>query len=105
MITAVCPRCASAVALYDGRPQITEAGSVVLWHLACYDARTMPVVEAAPAPAPVEGSDRVGLPARGGRWRIACAAVAALALIGVMQWISTGTPQQQAVASVPLGAE
>lgn len=35
----MCPRCGGAVALHEGRPFVTAAGAIELWHLACFEDR------------------------------------------------------------------
>jgi len=39
MVAGTCPRCGSTVALHAGRPFVTVAGVVELWHAACFDDR------------------------------------------------------------------
>ncbi|HVK84898.1 MAG TPA: M23 family metallopeptidase [Kofleriaceae bacterium] len=50
MANADCPRCLSAVALHEGRPFVTAAGAVELWHFACWARRDEPLVEDSIAP-------------------------------------------------------
>jgi len=63
MVHAECPHCRGAVALHEGRPQIT-AGAVAVWHRACWDRRERPIVVATqavvvgPRPVPVAASRR-----------------------------------------------
>jgi murein DD-endopeptidase MepM/ murein hydrolase activator NlpD len=54
MVAASCPRCASVVALHEGRPFVTVNGIVELWHASCWDVRNVPVevVVAEPLPLP-----------------------------------------------------
>lgn len=52
MVAATCPRCASVVALHEGRPFVTASGTVELWHVTCWNDRDVPVVRAVP-PMPV----------------------------------------------------
>jgi len=57
MGAAVCPRCASHVALHEGRPLVSATGAVELWHASCFAVRhARPVEEVtviAPSPAPL----------------------------------------------------
>ncbi len=45
MVTALCPRCESVVALHEGHP-VVGAGAVALWHRTCWDVRDTPIVVA-----------------------------------------------------------
>jgi murein DD-endopeptidase MepM/ murein hydrolase activator NlpD len=64
MMNAECPHCGGAVALHEGRPQITADGAVSLWHRACWDRKQRPIVVAPPAriagprPIPVAATRR-----------------------------------------------
>src|SRR5687767_5142898 len=42
MAIATCPRCASVVALHEGRPVVTSTG-ITLWHTRCWNDREVPV--------------------------------------------------------------
>lgn len=39
MVSGMCPRCAGAVALHEGRPFVNVGGTIELWHPACFDDR------------------------------------------------------------------
>jgi murein DD-endopeptidase MepM/ murein hydrolase activator NlpD len=52
MVAASCPRCASVVALHEGRPFVTTNGTVELWHAVCWNNRHV-VVVAEPSPMPL----------------------------------------------------
>lgn len=45
MGAAVCPRCASEVALHEGRPFVAASGAVELWHATCWSVRHARPVE------------------------------------------------------------
>ncbi len=44
MVAASCPRCANVVSLHEGRPIVTAAGTVELWHATCWERRDEPVI-------------------------------------------------------------
>ncbi len=51
----VCPRCANAVPLHEGRPVVSTAGTIELWHPSCWavrDARGVEVVTVIAPPPP-----------------------------------------------------
>lgn len=48
VVAGTCPRCGSAVALHEGRPFVTVAGVVELWHAACFDDRDALVTRSTP---------------------------------------------------------
>ncbi|MBV8762028.1 MAG: M23 family metallopeptidase [Deltaproteobacteria bacterium] len=66
----VCPRCCSAVPLHEGRPVISTAGAIELWHPSCFAIRDSRGVEQVTVIAPA--------PRRRGV-HVAAAGVAALA--------------------------
>src|SRR5215212_3317762 len=77
MSDPVCPRCASAVALHQGRPSVSPEGHVMLWHPGCWELRDepLPVAQVAAPPAPR------ARPRRPGSWvRIAGGLAAAVAV-------------------------
>jgi murein DD-endopeptidase MepM/ murein hydrolase activator NlpD len=49
MVAGRCPRCGATVALHEGRPFVTAAGAVELWHAACFDDRDALVTRSTPA--------------------------------------------------------
>jgi len=49
MVAGNCPRCGGSVALHEGRPFVTAAGAVELWHRACFDDRDALVTRSTPA--------------------------------------------------------
>ena len=70
---AMCPKCASAVALHEGKPNVTPAG-VELWHATCWAVRHARPVEEVAIIAPRSPLE--------GRWRYLAGGVAAvLALV------------------------
>jgi hypothetical protein len=62
MMNAECPHCRGAVALHEGRPQVTAEGAVALWHRACWDRRWRPVIATpiavGPRPVPIAATRR-----------------------------------------------
>ena len=93
MLVAGCPRCAEAVALHEGRPQVTASG-VVLWHVVCWEQRHAPIASAVePPPAAPRAA------ARGfrRRWLAALAAPASLLALHLAR---TGTATSEASAGV-----
>ena len=81
MASAACPRCARSVGLHEGRPFVTAAGEVELWHRACHEARLLPTIADPVFVAPPR-------PSRRKHWLIggAAAASAALVVIAISQW-------------------
>src|SRR5436305_410479 len=73
----VCPRCATAVPLHAGRPVVSAAGAIELWHPSCWSVRDARGVEVVTVIAPRPARGRV-------RWAAAgVAAFAGLALCAV----------------------
>jgi murein DD-endopeptidase MepM/ murein hydrolase activator NlpD len=102
MVAAVCPRCRGVVALHEGRPVVTEAGAVELWHLACHHVRDVPIV------AELERIDSAPIvvvaPRRRwpSRWAVGAAATGIVA-IAVVQWAwAAPPPAPSALASVSI---
>src|SRR5690242_169315 len=85
MVVPTCPRCAAEVSLHEGRPAVTVAGHVELWHLDCWELRDVPVEAPVPAanPGTIVRSRRQQMMAlfASRRARIA-GGVAAVALVG-----------------------
>src|SRR5215218_162595 len=101
MVAAVCPRCRGVVALHEGRPVVTEAGSVELWHLACHHVRDVPIVaeQEQIASAPNVVAPRRRWPSR---WAVGAAASGIVA-IAVVQWAwAAPPPAPSALASVSI---
>src|SRR5262245_19366585 len=48
MAPGTCPRCGGAVALHMGRPFISVAGAIELWHIACFEDRDALVTRSTP---------------------------------------------------------
>ncbi len=48
----VCPRCANAVPLHEGRPVVSTAGAIELWHPSCWAVRDARGVEEVTVIAP-----------------------------------------------------
>jgi murein DD-endopeptidase MepM/ murein hydrolase activator NlpD len=48
MVAGTCPRCGSTVALHEGRPFVTVAGVVELWHAVCFDDRDALITRSTP---------------------------------------------------------
>ena len=92
MAIAGCPRCSKTVAIHEGRPYITSDGSVELWHLTCWVERDFPL-EAKPILATSSALPPQRAPARSKRWIIPSITVAALVVIGTIEWLGT-TPVQ-----------
>ena len=53
MIVMGCPRCASAVALHEGRPVRSTTGAIELWHPSCWAVRDARGVEEVTIVAPL----------------------------------------------------
>jgi murein DD-endopeptidase MepM/ murein hydrolase activator NlpD len=85
MMNAECPHCGGAVALYEGKPQISADGVVLLWHRACWDRKQRPIVVApraavGPRPVPLAASRRT-------MYRLSMVfAAAALVAIVIARW-------------------
>jgi murein DD-endopeptidase MepM/ murein hydrolase activator NlpD len=99
MVAAMCPRCDGAVALHEGRPIITPAGAIELWHRACWSVRDVPLRAAAPVEPP-----RPSLTPRTVRWIAAGIAASSLVAIGLAQWswAEVAPPPASALANVEL---
>lgn len=103
MGNAGCPRCGSAVALHDGRPCVTAAGSVELWHRACFEIRDQPYEPPqALEPPPVRYARASTVVPRRARLVgvLSAAGVVGLALVG---WATAGTPAA-AVANIDVSS-
>ena len=70
----VCPRCATAVPLHEGRPVVSTAGTIELWHPSCWAVKDARGVEEVTIIAPSRPRFRMRFAALGG------AALAGLAL-------------------------
>jgi murein DD-endopeptidase MepM/ murein hydrolase activator NlpD len=82
MGVAVCPRCASDVALHEGRPFVSATGAVELWHTSCWSVRHARPVEEVTIIAPPPPL-RSRLFAHGPRTAAAAAGIAVIALVSV----------------------
>ena len=91
MVTAACPRCARFVGLHEGRPFITAAGEVELWHRLCDEARHLPTLADPVFVSPPR-------PSRQKHWLIGAAAAAALVVIAISQWTWAVTREPPRVA-------
>jgi murein DD-endopeptidase MepM/ murein hydrolase activator NlpD len=93
MATTACPRCARFVGLHEGRPFVTAAGVVELWHRICVEARNLPTLADPVFVAPPA-------PSRRKHWLIggAAAASAALVVIAISQWTWAVTREPPAAA-------
>jgi murein DD-endopeptidase MepM/ murein hydrolase activator NlpD len=58
MLGPSCPKCASAVALHEGRPQVTASGAVELWHPFCWAMRDVPLVKPSVVAPPLARAPR-----------------------------------------------
>jgi murein DD-endopeptidase MepM/ murein hydrolase activator NlpD len=81
MGAAVCPRCASDVALHEGRPFVSATGEVELWHSSCFSVRHARPVEELTIVAPPTLRMRMLAFVRPGV--AAAAGVAVIALVSV----------------------
>jgi murein DD-endopeptidase MepM/ murein hydrolase activator NlpD len=89
-----CPRCGASVALHEGKPFVSTAGKVELWHPSCWQVRhARPVEEVtviAPSPrrrAHVFSSGAVATISRNARSaRRAAVALGALAVVGAASY-------------------
>src|SRR5512141_1963583 len=86
-----CPRCMTAVALHDGRPNVTPAGTVELWHRDCWN-RPAEII-ALPAPSAPRSS-------RGARLVWAAIASSAVIAIGVSHFAFAEVVPPPPVASI-----
>ncbi|HEY5933993.1 MAG TPA: M23 family metallopeptidase [Kofleriaceae bacterium] len=91
MATAACPRCARFVGLHEGRPFITAAGEIELWHRLCDEARHLPTLADPVFVSPPR-------PSRQKHWLIGAAAAAALVVIAISQWTWAVTREAPRVA-------
>jgi murein DD-endopeptidase MepM/ murein hydrolase activator NlpD len=80
MVAATCPRCASVVALHEGRPFVTATGVVELWHASCFAIKDLPLI-AEPVCVPIAIAV---LPPRRSRMRVAVASAAGFAALAIV---------------------
>ncbi len=110
-----CPKCASVVALHEGRPNVTAAG-VELWHTTCWAVRHARPVEQVAVVAPRSrasralewwteaawpaAASRCGSLVDHGRWRYLAGGISAVLLLGLAVHPAKATPAS--VATVDL---
>jgi murein DD-endopeptidase MepM/ murein hydrolase activator NlpD len=108
---AMCPKCASAVALHEGKPNVTPAG-VELWHATCWSVRHARPVEEVTIVAPrtrlssaVDWWSNAASPRLfdGGRWRYVAGGVAALLALGLVIKPARAMPASVAAVELPGG--
>lgn len=103
MVVAACPRCATLVALHEGRPWVNAAGSIDLWHRACFDARDIPVAPPAAyaVVAPPVASRRLQ------RGVLGAVIASSIVSMGIAQWswaeIAPAPPAAVAVVQIDSG--
>jgi murein DD-endopeptidase MepM/ murein hydrolase activator NlpD len=103
MVAATCPRCATIVALHEGRPFVTATG-VELWHVACFASKDLPVVVEPVAPVPIEIVEAHPQPRRSRRVILAGASVGFAALALVISQAAAGG-EASAQVSVEVGLD
>lgn len=105
MLAAGCPRCRGAVALHEGRPVVTSAGAVELWHRGCFERRGEPVATIVAATTTTRAAMPVATLRAPPRARgLAVAAVATIACAGVAVRWTQEPAAQTSLANVELGA-
>ena len=90
-MTGVCPRCACAVALHEGKPYVTANGGVQLWHPSCWATRHARGVEVVAIVAPRSRVPRTALVAGAG---------AIAAIVAIVPFAHSAAPASIAVADL-----
>jgi murein DD-endopeptidase MepM/ murein hydrolase activator NlpD len=103
MVPAACPRCATDVALHEGRAVVRADGAIIVWHRACWDARDIPIAPpvAYPHIPPPRASRRMmqGL--------LVAIVVSSVVSMGIAQWswAEIAPPPPASAAVLTLGGE
>lgn len=100
MVAGICPRCNAAVALHDGRPFVTAAGVIELWHPSCFDDRDVLVTRSTP-------NDFLPTPPTPRLLRVLGGAVAGSMMVAIVigqwTWGEMAPPPAASLANVDLG--
>jgi hypothetical protein len=101
MVAGMCPRCGANVALHEGRPFVTAAGAVELWHRVCFDDRDALVTRSTPADfLPTPPTPRF-IRVLGG---VVAGSILVSIVIGQWTWGEMAPPLAASIANVELTA-